>query len=253
MRRFFLFLTGLLIFAPSVQAARPTLRSLRSGAYNIEKVRRATYSQKAEQYKTFRNEALGFSVEYPENWDSSYVTARSLADEIVHFAPTKNVKSALSVWMKEKGKELTYEDLEKDFIRFGRQPKNDYQLETMSYVHELEVLEQGHANWKGKSVHRSVFTAGGKQNPHKYIQVRIPDGTKLFVLSFAAPTKSAESEEHRLDMFLESFRTFSARTISRYRPGRAERRNRLQRSTQVRTGSSVQSRAELRRQRRLQR
>jgi hypothetical protein len=244
-------LLGFCILIPPAHAARPTLRVLRSGAYNIEKVRRAMYSQKAEQYKTFQNEALGFSVEYPEEWDWSYVTAKSLAEEIVHFAPTRNVKSALSVWVKKKEKQLTYEDLEKDFVRFARQPKNDYQLETMSFIHELELLEQGHSDWKGKSVHRSVFSAGGIQNSHEYIQVRISDGERLFVLSLASPPKNIEKEKFRLDALLSSFRIFPVQQIQRIKPSRAERRSRLHKSTQIRTGSSMKSRADIRRERRM--
>ena len=100
-----------LLFAQPAQASRPTLRSLRTDAYNLEEVRRATYSPKMEQYKTFRNSILGFSVQYPGSWKSRYVTAESLADAIVHFAATTNSKSSLAVWVKEK-RASTYEDLE---------------------------------------------------------------------------------------------------------------------------------------------
>ncbi|PIR49447.1 hypothetical protein COU79_04840, partial [Candidatus Peregrinibacteria bacterium CG10_big_fil_rev_8_21_14_0_10_54_7] len=70
-----LIVTMLCLITFPAEAARPTLRVLRSGATNMEEVRRSTYGQKAPQYETFLNEMLGFFVEYPKGWESSYVTA----------------------------------------------------------------------------------------------------------------------------------------------------------------------------------
>ncbi|PIQ76989.1 hypothetical protein CO157_03330 [Candidatus Peregrinibacteria bacterium CG_4_9_14_3_um_filter_49_12] len=258
-----LFLTALLLTCtalPAVtHAARPTygeqprttLRTLRNGAYNLEEVRRATYSPKEQEYNVFTNETLGFSAKFPAEWKTSYVTAKSLADTIVHFAPEKNRRSTLSVWVKDKKKQLTYEDVEKDFIRFTRQPINDYQIETMSFIREMDVLQEQRIEWKGKGVHRSVFTAGGKENPYMYIQLRIPDGTTLYVLSLAVTSEYMQEEENRLTTFLSSFRIFPSQTIRQILPSRSERRRARISPAQEPSLSTPQSRAAIRRQQRL--
>ncbi|PIR52688.1 hypothetical protein COU76_05010 [Candidatus Peregrinibacteria bacterium CG10_big_fil_rev_8_21_14_0_10_49_10] len=196
------------IFSLQTAYARPSLRTLRSNAHNEERVRRATYAPKPEEYAVFVNELLGFSVQYPRGWKTSYVTAESLADEIVHFAPEKYPKSALSVWVKEKGKRLSFRDLQSDLARFARQPINDYQLETMSYIHELKNLRSSRFRVHGKTVLLSTFEAGGISNPHRYKQVRVAAGTKIYVLSFAAPAEYYDSEVKRFEKFIESFKGF---------------------------------------------
>ena len=247
-----------------VEAARPTLRVLRSRATNMEEVRRSTYGQKAPQYETFLNKMLGFSVQYPKDWESSYVTAKSLADAIIYFAPASNVRSTLSVWVKEKTAN-TYEDLEKDFARFARQPINDYQTETMSHIHELKNAEHKQVQWNGQSVLLSTFEAGGVQDPYKYRQVRIPAGTRLYTLTFAATEKNFESEVYRFDPFLASFTTFIQQTQEKAEPTRSDRRSRvtgarsnrapsvIQEGDEVQQGvpSGAQSRAQERRRSRL--
>ena len=215
-----------LLLAQPAFAARPTLRNLRSNAYNLEEVRRSTYRNKAQEYKTFRNTALGFSVKYPADWESSFVTAESLADHIIHFSPERNVKSSLSVWIKEKSAP-TYEDLEADFARFSRQPQNDFQIRTMSHIHEIKDIVSEQISWKGKQVLLSTFEAGGVQTPHKYKQVRIPVGSRLFIVSFAAPVANYESEVHRFDPFLASLTTYAQRTQEKAEPTRTDRRSRL--------------------------
>lgn len=249
MKIIILFLALCLGISPA-EAARPiygeqrrtTLRILRSGATNLEEVRRSTYGQKAPQYETFLNEMFGFSVEYPKDWESSYVTAKSLADAIIYFAPESNVRSTLSVWVKEKTA-ATYEDLEKDFARFARQPMNDYQTETLSHIHELKDAVHEPVQWNGQSVLLSTFEAGGVQDPYKYKQVRIPAESRLYTLSFAAPEKNYESEVHRFDPFFASFKIFVPTSSERVMPTRSERRQ----------TSGVKSPAEQRKLKRMQR
>ena len=212
-----------ILFSQPAHAARPTLRVLRSDATNLEEVRRSTYGQKTPQYETFLNEMLGFSVQYPKDWESSYVTAKSLADAIIYFVPKSNVRSTLSVWVKEKTAN-TYEDLEKDFARFARQPMNDYQTETLSHIHELKDAVHEQVQWKGQLVLLSTFEAGGVQEPYKYKQVRIPAGTRLYTLTFAATKKNFESEVYRFDPFLASFKIFAPTSSERVMPTRSERR-----------------------------
>ncbi|KKW39858.1 MAG: hypothetical protein UY90_C0095G0004 [Candidatus Peregrinibacteria bacterium GW2011_GWA2_54_9] len=99
----------------------------------------------------------------------------------------------------------------------------------MSHIHELKNAEHKQVQWNGQPVLLSTFEAGGVQDPYKYRQVRIPAGTRLFTLSFAATEKNFESEVYRFDPFFASFTTFIQQTQEKAEPTRSDRRSRITR------------------------
>ena len=126
------------------EAARPTLRNLRRNALNLEESRRSAYGNiiKADlKAEIFQNEFLGFSAQYPEDWESSYVSGISIANEVIYFAPkNKHVtQSSLFAYVKTKSEAVTMEDLKTDFDEFSRQPENDFEIRTLRNIHELKL------------------------------------------------------------------------------------------------------------------